>query len=555
MNKLKSLHSLLLVFITFTCMTCLFTTVCIYFTEKTDILGLQNLPVETKFTEKDGQMELSWTPLPYPCIYKVESFYKTTGMIENEPEYVPINSEYTTGSTYVVSTTAIPTYYKISAYGIFGKVAASHTYVENPIYAYPFKPVSVFHYTASNPASVKPFIVWHSVPDAVLYEFEILSGPPDKENNVTLSTQNHIYSTQQVFTNGMQFDLTPYLDKAPVINGYRHLYWRARAMNLKKQPVGVFSDTEEIVISENVSIPNKPLLNKFDRMPNFQMPVYPVYHWIPMLGAAKYEVELMTHPPKKENNTEPTSDGAWRKAVDSSFACYDEYARPYAGDYYWRVRALDEKGETLGVYSDTDHFTVDASIQRCLVATFGDSITHGGGAVSFSPASLQYSYQSYITVPVVNLGRSGDTSATTLERFERDVLPIHPLNLIIMTGSNSLRDSGFTAESIISDLEKIRDKCEANGIRPIFLTLPPINPENILRAFRTPTDPDWHQKMSDVNAFVRKQQYYIDIENYFYDSTHTMMDPRWANDGLHPDIEGKMLIGEAISMKQSLLKK
>ena len=124
-----------------------------------------------------------------------------------------------------------------------------------------------------------------------------------------------------------------------------------------------------------------------------------------------------------------------------------------------------------------------------------------------------------------------------------------------MTGSNSLRDSGFTAESIISDLEKIRDKCEANGIRPIFLTLPPINPENILRAFRIPTDPNWHQKMSDVNAFVRKQRYYIDIENYFYDSTHTMMDPRWANDGLHPDIEGKMLIGEAISIKQNLLKK
>ena len=258
---------------------------------------------------------------------------------------------------------------------------------------------------------------------------------------------------------------------------------------------------------------------------------------------------------RKEEKTQQDSIPAWRKAVDSSFACYDEYARPYAGDYYWRVRALDEKGETLGVYSDTDHFTVDASIQRCLVATFGDSITHGGGAVSFSPASLQYSYQSYITVPVVNLGRSGDTSATTLERFERDVLPIHPLNLIIMTGSNSLRDSGFTAESIISDLEKIRDKCEANGIRPIFLTLPPINPENILRAFRIPTDPNWHQKMSDVNAFVRKQRYYIDIENYFYDSTHTMMDPRWANDGLHPDIEGKMLIGEAISIKQNLLKK
>lgn len=555
MKKIKKLWSVLAFFLVFTVITGLFTTVCIYFTEKTDVLGLQELSVETSFTEEDGHMILHWKRLPYPCVYKVESFSVTTGLVENSPEYHSLKSEFTVGCSYEVPTTAIPTYYQISAYGIFGKVATSMEYTANPNYSEPLRPIPIFHYTKEQPASVKPYLVWHSVPDAVVYELEILDDLPDFENSTTLSKKNHIDSTQKVFTNGLQIDLTPYLKKITEKNGYKHIFWRVRAMNLRKEPVGVFSTTEEVIVDEHAEVPNKPLLNNFDKMPNFQMPVYPVYHWIPMLGVEKYEVELMTHPPQQENNIDPTSDRYWAKTVDSSFSCYDEYARPYAGVYYWRVRGVDAKGNTIGVYSDTDSFVVDESIQRCFVATFGDSITHGGGAVSFSPASLEYSYQTYLDFPVVNLGRSGDTSHTTMERFETDVLPIHPMNLIIMTGSNSLRASNIPAEEVIADLQTIGQKCEQNGIRPVFLTLPPINPANIKFAFRTDTDPKWHDKMDAINKFIRRQQYYIDLEEYFYDPSHTILDPTWANDGLHADVHGKMLMAEIINQHQHLFRR
>lgn len=114
---------------------------------------------------------------------------------------------------------------------------------------------------------------------------------------------------------------------------------------------------------------------------------------------------------------------------------------------------------------------------------FGDSITHGGGAISYSPCDWEYSFQTYLQFPLVNLGKSGDTSGTMRERFEKDVLPYKPKFLIIMGGSNSLR-GGTPGRQVINDLAAIRDKCYKYDIRPIFLTLPPINPQLSMMYFK-----------------------------------------------------------------------
>ena len=63
---------------------------------------------------------------------------------------------------------------------------------------------------------------------------------------------------------------------------------------------------------------------------------------------------------------------------------------------------------------------------------------HGGGAVSYSPGDWEYDYQSYLHFDTVNIGKSGDTSASMLKRFDQDVLPLHLRYLIIMGGTNSL---------------------------------------------------------------------------------------------------------------------
>ena len=71
-----------------------------------------------------------------------------------------------------------------------------------------------------------------------------------------------------------------------------------------------------------------------------------------------------------------------------------------------------------------------------------------------------------------------------------------------MIGTNSLR-GGTPAAEVIRDLRVLSDKCTANSIRPIFLTLPPINPAAIKRVFGEPSSPDWQKNLAEVNSFIR----------------------------------------------------
>ena len=324
------------------------------------------------------------------------------------------------------------------------------------------------------------------------------------------------------------------------------MLFRSRVLDLQRRPIGGFSIAEPLVTNAALAPPDYPLLNPFDKMPEASVPLYPVYQWIPMHGVERYEVELLVKPPEKEHSLAPSPDRAWHMVVNDSFSCYDEYPRPYAGPYYWRVRGIDEDGHTVGRYSNTAHFVVPERQRRPFAAVFGDSITHGGGALSYSPFNLEYNYDTYLNFPAYNLGRSGDTAHDSLLRFEGDVLPYHPHNLIILTGSNDLR-SDTSAASIIQDLTAIGEKCRQNDIRPIFLTLMPINPANIAQAFHTETDENWRGKLRAINAFIRQQDYFIDLEPYFYDPTGTLLNTELSIDGLHPDIRGKMLMAEIIN--------
>ena len=536
-------------FLLFTLIILSFTILSAFVAEKTDVLGLRSMTLSASFDEQDGKLVLSWDPLPYPCIYKVDIYSPTTGLVDGEPAQHFWGSEYTMNAAFTVPGSAIPMNYRVTAYGMFGQLTDPSKPILNPLhYQEPIRPGVIYHYSEEHPASLMPFLVWHSIPNAVCYEVELLAGKPAQEGGIAQDPNNHLESTQMIFTNGWQADLKKYANR-------KFIYWRVRALDIHHQPIGEFSPAEELYIDPNLPQPDHPLLNEFDQMPNFEMPIYPVYQWIPLNNIERYEVEMMIHPPATENDNQPTADAAWRNVVNSATACYDEYPRPYAGDYYWRVRGIDKHGNPVGVWSDTAHFIVKQQPERVPVAVLGDSITHGGGAVSNSPAALEYSYTTYFDFPCLNLGRSGDTSTMTLQRFDQDVLPFKPLNLIILTGTNSLRASDIQPGVIINDLEAIRQKCVANDIRPIFLTLMPINPANIQFAFHTPTDKKWEAKLLQVNTWVRSQPYHIDLEPYFYDATHKVMDTSFSIDGLHPDVRGKMLMGEIINQHQDLFKR
>ena len=518
---------------------------CIFSIERMDLLNLRQIDVTAQVQETDGNATLLWERLPYPCYYRVDTYLKTTGTVSDESIYEHVKTEFTTSPSCPISSAPIPFYYRITAYGMFGAVTAPSSPIPTP-YFMAKSPISIYHYTKEHPASLKPFLVWHSIPNAVLYEVEILSAPPSKESGTELSPTNHLMSTRNIFTNGWQADLRAY-------SSYEKLYWRVRALGLEHEPIGEFSIAEPLYLDKSAEFPNRPIPNTYDQVMNFHQPIYPVYQWIPLNGVTHYEVELLTDPPAQEHGILPDPNRAWAQMITATNAIYDEYARPYAGKYYWRVRGLDTQGNTVGTWSDLASFTVDAPPKnRLYAAALGDSITHGGGAISSSPAFLEYSYTTYLPFTCLNLGRSGDTAHTTLERFEQDVLPLHPENLLILTGSNSLRATGITAQDIIDDLDELQKKCLAHDIRPIFLTLLPLNPERISLAFHSETDLSWKWKLTAVNMWIRSQDFCIDIEPYFYDVQKQILDPRLSTDGLHPDIDGKRMMAEIINQHRDV---
>ena len=513
---------------------------CIFFIEKTDLLNLKSTNITAKVHESDGISTLTWERLPYPCYYRIDTYIKTTGTISEAPIYEHVRTEFTTAPSCQISSAPIPFYYRITAYGLFGAVTESSSPIPTPYFTTK-SPIPIYHYTEEHPASLMPFLVWHSIPNAVLYEVEILSAPPAQEGGTSLSPTNHLMSTRSVFTNGWQADLRSY-------QSYEKLYWRVRALSLRQESIGEFSAAEPLYLDKSAELPNRPIPNTYDYVMNFRQPLYPVYQWIPLNGVTRYEVELLTEPPAREHGTAPDPKRAWAQTITATNAIYDEYARPYAGIYYWRVRGLDAQNNTIGTWSDLTSFTVDPpSGNRVYAAALGDSITHGGGAISSSPAFLEYSYTTYLPFDCINLGRSGDTAHTTLERFEQDVLPLHPANLLILTGSNSLRATGIMAQDIINDLDELQKKCLAHDICPIFLTLLPLNPERIEFAFHAETDLSWKWKLTAVNTWIRAQRFHVDIEPYFYDRQKQILDPLLSTDGLHPDIEGKRMMAEIIN--------
>jgi len=493
----------------------------------------------------DNEYTLTWPKLPYLAYYEIEILNQNPGDGSRSQPVLPAYriAQYRTFDSTIKIDQQFPkgAYLRVSARSLFHNPLGFYSN-SVPIAEFneandeaPLKPVLTSIFPQSAPAPSIPLLTWKQLPGAVYYEIEFLSGPPENPNDI-LPSRYQIYSSREVFTNGYSIDLSNYPANP--------LYWRVRALDFHGHPIGVYSNATALFIDHKLPQVLKPVSNTGYKAANMPMPLYPVYSWVPVAKAVNYEVEVTTSPPENPNGIEPSQYQIRQKKVEGATDCYDEEPLITPGIYYWRVRGLDEHDNPIGVYSDAEEFTVDLSIGKYAI-TFGDSITHGGGAISYSPADVEYSFQTYLSFPTINVGKSGDTTETMLSRFNRDVIPYHAKYIIIMGGSNSLR-GGAPATQVIKELTAIRDKCLANGSRPIFLTLPPINPINIYEAFSEDTMPNWQKEFSAVNAFIRQQRYYIDLEPYFMDTNHELP-TSYATDGLHLDIEGKKLMALIIN--------
>lgn len=271
---------------------------------------------------------------------------------------------------------------------------------------------------------------------------------------------------------------------------------------------------------------------EFEKMAYF--PVYPTFSWDAVAKAEFYQVQVVK---VTENEEKIVRELKNTEALNRET---DWQAFTEVGKYFWRVRAVNEANIPVGDWSEKSFFEVTAPVK---FAVLGDSISHGGA--SFIPAGqLSCQWQTFCSVPVKNIARSGDTTSMMIERFERDVLPFKPQVLIIIGGINDIRE-GTTAKQVIKNLNTLQKKCIENDITPVFGTLTPIN-EKILRGRNIfLTDKNWRREREKVNDWILKNKFAVDISKNLYDDENELR-AEFTPDGLHPDVRGKRFIGEEV---------
>lgn len=392
----------------------------------------------------------------------------------------------------------------------------NHLTQDKPAQAAPIDDAQIFADATENPVrGVSEEIVpraqtilrlhWDIVPNAVKYEIFI-------EGRSCVS-----------YTNGIEIPVrdanAEYQINAIALDGAT-LAYRVPVLAAEANPLAPLTTTE------------------FDKM-NYP-PIYPVYSWIPVFGADHYEIELI------KDGTIIRRYFTQLQPQDDDFDFYDKRPVLEVGDYFWRVRGLTKDNQPVTQWSTrnaNNSFEVRQPIRFC---AFGDSITHGGGSISVPPSTVVYNWETYCAVPIKNLGRSGDTTAELLDRFDRDVLPFRPEVLFIMAGVNDYR-AYIPAWESVENLEYLRDKCHYNGIRPVFITPTPLNPAQIQRTgFLEQPPTDWRERQQIICDWIRQQDHFIDVNDKLTD-TDGNLSGALSVDGLHPDAEGKRIIGEAVA--------
>jgi len=400
--------------------------------------------------------------------------------------------------------------------------------------------------TSSAPLSLAPLLRWSRQPEAVAYELEIFTTMPTKLNN-TLTDSRAAFHTTRIFTNAYNPLLSSLVkaDQEP-----QPLWWRVRALDLSGQPLSSFSKLSRIFVSSTVAEMNAPIpLHTMGKTPNSTL-LYPVYSWLKQSNAASFEVQLFDTAPEYNEDTERMEvSGSPIATFTSDIAeVYDTNPRYGNEPFYWRVRALQSDGSPLGQWSEFDEFMTSPKVSSTQIAAYGDSITHGGGNVSYGPEDMEYSWLTYLNFPCVNLSQSGDITLDLVSRFEDDVLPFKPEYLLVMIGTNDLRDNEHSTQEAIANIEALRKQCANNDIKPIFLTLPPINPLYIKQAFQEGTDRQWVKKFNDFNRYLCTLPH-IDVAAKFapYSAKQGNLPRSLGLDGLHQNIAGKKLIAKAVN--------
>ncbi|MHB9019698.1 MAG: SGNH/GDSL hydrolase family protein [Minisyncoccota bacterium] len=106
--------------------------------------------------------------------------------------------------------------------------------------------------------------------------------------------------------------------------------------------------------------------------------------------------------------------------------------------------------------------------QDKVVVAFGDSLTRGYGMVSPDMNYVAF-LSEYIHIPIINSGKTGDTTSDALIRLQSDVLDKKPDVVILFLGGNDFF-VGYTTEVVKANLTTMIKKINSIGAKIILIS-------------------------------------------------------------------------------------
>lgn len=157
--------------------------------------------------------------------------------------------------------------------------------------------------------------------------------------------------------------------------------------------------------------------------------------------------------------------------------------------------------------------------------------------------------------PFFNRGISGQVTAQMLLRFQEDVASLKPDVLVLKAGINDIAENAgaYDQHKTLNNIKSIVQLAKANKIKIVLCSVLPAN-RFVWRPALTPAD-----KVIELNAAL---QAYAKQENVLYlDLYAAVVDDQkgmrsiYANDGVHPTVEGYKVLEPMVEQAIKQVKK
>lgn len=106
--------------------------------------------------------------------------------------------------------------------------------------------------------------------------------------------------------------------------------------------------------------------------------------------------------------------------------------------------------------------------QGGIIVAFGDSLTRGYGMV-YPDKNYVVFLSDYLNIPIINSGKTGDTTSDALIRLKEDVLDKDPNIVVLFLGSNDFF-VGYSAEVVKANLATMIRKINKMGAKIILIS-------------------------------------------------------------------------------------